>query len=169
MHKSRAILIVSTAAIFLMGGCATNRGLTSSSTVHLVNYINQGILMIADLEQKSLERYASVTGENYRSDQKVYIELKDFIIPTYQRFADNLKAITPEDGEIQRIHTIYINAAELMCNGFKSKLIGIENNNEVIIVQANKNIEKARDENERWRRELRMLYQKYGVAEIEGN
>jgi hypothetical protein len=169
MHKSRAILIVFMAAAFFMGGCATNRGITSSATVHLVNYINQGVLMIADLEQKSLERYASVTGENYTTDQKVYTELKDFIIPTYQTFADNLKAITPEDGEIQRLHAVYINAAELMCNGFKKKLIGIENNNEAIIIQANNNIEKARDENERWRKELRILYQKYGVTEINGN
>jgi hypothetical protein len=167
MQKGRAILIVSMAAIFLLGGCAINRGLTSSATVNLVNYINQGILMIAELEQKSLERYASVTGENYTDDQKIYNELKDFIIPTYQRFADGLKAISPEDEEIQRIHAIYKNAADLMSRGFKNKLIGIEKNNEAIIIQANENIEKARDENERWRRELAALYEKYGITETE--
>lgn len=166
MQKGRAILVVSMAVIFLLGGCATNRGLTSSATVSLVNYINQGILMIAELEQKSLERYASVTGKNYTTDEKIYNELKDFIIPTYQRFADGLKAITPEDEEIQRVHAISLNAADLMCSGFKNKLIGIENNNEAIIIQANENIEKARDENERWRRELETLYQKYGVTEV---
>jgi uncharacterized protein YceK len=166
MQKGRAILVVSMAVIFLLGGCATNRGLTSSATVSLVNYINQGILMIAELEQKSLERYASVTGKNYTTDEKIVNELKDFIIPTYQRFADGLKAITPEDEEIQRVHAICLNAADLMCGGFKNKLIGIENNNEAIIIQANENIEKARDENERWRRELKTLYQKYGVTEV---
>jgi hypothetical protein len=167
MQKSRAILIVSMAVIFLLGGCAINRGITSRVTVDLVNYINQGVLMIAELEQKSLERYASVTGENYTDDQKIYNELKDFIIPTYQRFADGLKAISPEDSEIQRIHNIYINAADLMSEGFKNKLIGIELNNEAIIIQANENIEKARDENERWRLELRALCGKYGVTEME--
>ncbi len=169
MQKGRTILIVSLAAVLLFGSCATNRGIMNSVTVSLVNYVNQGILTIAELEQKSLERYASVTGENYTTDQKIHTELKDFIIPTYQRFADGLKAITPEDGDIQRIHAIYIRAADLMCSGFKNKLIGIENNDEAIIIQANANIEKARIENERWRKELEALYEKYGVSETKND
>lgn len=167
MQKCRNILIISISAIFLFGSCATNRGLTSSVTVNLVNYINQGILMIAELEQTSLARYASVTGTNYTTDQRVYDELKNFIIPTYERFADGLKSITPEDPDIQMVHAIYLNAADLMCNGFKNKLIGIETSDEAIIIQANKNIEKARDENERWRQEIIVLYRRYGVTEIE--
>lgn len=165
MQKGRSILLVFLAATLLFGGCATNRGITSSVTVSLVNYVNQGILAIAELEQKSLERYASVTGENYTTDQKIQDELRDFIIPAYQRFADGLKAITPEEGDIQRIHAIYIKAADLMCSGFKMKLIGIENKDEAIIIQANADIEKARIENERWRQELEALYKKYGVTE----
>ncbi len=169
MQKDRSILLVSLAATLLFGGCATNRGITSSVTVSLVNYVNQGVLAIAELEQKSLERYASVTGENYTTDQRIQNELKDFIIPAYQRFADGLKAITPEEGDIQRVHAIYVRAADLMYSGFKNKLIGIENNDETIIIQANADIEKARIENERWRQELEALYKKYGVTDIKND
>ena len=165
MQKRAIILVISMSAIFLFASCATNKGVTSKATVNLVNYTNQGILMIAELEQKSLDRYASVTGENYTTDQKIYNELNDFIIPTYKRFVDGLRAITPEDADIQRVHAIYINAAELMYNGFKTKMIGIENKDEAIIMQANENIEKARGECKRWRLELIELYKKYGVAE----
>lgn len=165
MQKSRNILFVTLTAIIVFTCCATNRGLTSKVTVSLVNYVNQGILMIAELEKKSLERYASVTGENYTNDQQLFNELTNFIIPTYKRFADGLRAITPEYEEIQRVHGIYINAADLMYNGFRNKMTGIEKNNETIIINANKDIEKARDECKRWRLELIKLYKKYGVTE----
>lgn len=169
MQKFRNILIIFMSVIILFGGCATNRGLTSSVTVNLVNYINQGILTIAELERQSLERYASVTGKNYTTDQKIRDELKDFIIPTYERFANSLRAITPEDVEIQRVHAVYVNAADLMLNGFKNKLAGIEENNKMIIIQANENIEKAREGNEEWRKKIMTLYKKYGVSEKGNN
>jgi hypothetical protein len=145
--------------ILMSAGCAKN------NAVNLVNYTNQGILMIAELEQKSLERYASVTGDNYTSDQRVHDELKNFIIPTYKRFVDGLKNIKVEDEEIKRVHSIYINAADLMYNGFVNKMIGIEKANDPIIIKANENIEKAAKDCERWRQELFELYKKYHVSE----
>lgn len=169
MQKAGNILIFSISAIFLLGGCAINRGLTSPVTVNLVNYINQGILSIAELEKKSLERYASVTGKNYTTDQRIHDELKGFIIPTYERFVNGLKAITPGDPEIQRAHATYVNAADLMLKGFREKLTGIEQNNDKIIIEGNLKIEKARDENEQWRKRIMTLYKKYGIAEIDSN
>lgn len=165
MQKFRNILTIFMSVILLFAACATNRGLTSSVTVNLVNYINQGILTIAELERQSLERYASVTGKNYTTDEKIRDELKDFIIPTYERFANGLRAITPEDVDIQRVHAVYVNAADLMLNGFKNKLTGIEENNENIIIQANDKIDKAREANEEWRKKVMILYRRYGVAE----
>ncbi|MBN1627357.1 MAG: hypothetical protein JW944_12615 [Deltaproteobacteria bacterium] len=169
MRKAGNILIFFISAIFLFGGCAINRGLTSRVTVTLVNYINQGILSIAELEKKSLERYASVTGKNYTTDRRIQDELRDFIIPAYERFADGLKTITPKDPEIQAAHAVYINAADLMLNGFRNKLTGIEQNNDNIIIEANRKIEKARDENEQWRKIIMSLYEKYGITEIDDN
>lgn len=167
MQKSK-IPVILMVTIFLFAGCAMNKGATSQVAFNLVNYANQGILMIAELEQKSLERYASVTGENYTTDQRIHDELKDFIIPTYERFVDSLRKIQPEDDEIKKIHAVYINAADLMYNGFKNKMIGIEKKDDAIIIQANENIEKAREECKRWRLELIELYKKYGVAETGG-
>jgi len=165
MHKKVSILGIFLAVFFLFVGCASNKGLTSKTTVNLVNYVNQGVLMIAELEQKSLERYASVTGENYTTEQRVYDELSTFVIPNYKRFVDGLKAITIEDKEIRELHAIYVNAAELMYSGFNTKMIGIEKNNEELVTEGNKDIEKAAEEGNRWRLALVELYKKYGVAE----
>ncbi|MFC1493874.1 hypothetical protein ACFL6W_01215 [Thermodesulfobacteriota bacterium] len=130
----------------------------------VVEYVNQGILSIAELETKSIERYASVTGENYTTDEKVYEALKDFVIPTYSRFVDNLRNITTEIEDIRRVHGIYIRAAESILEGFKTKMLGIENNDDGIIIQGNKKIEQGSLEIQKWRAELDKLFVEQGVA-----
>ena len=78
-------------------GCAAH-----PVAVDLANYVNHGVLRIAELEQKSLERYASVTGENYKSDREVYDALKDRVIPLYTRFTHELRKIRPETDEVKK-------------------------------------------------------------------
>jgi hypothetical protein len=156
----------------LTAGCAiykagTGRIITGPAAKDLAEYINQGILRIAELERRSLESYASVIGENYTTDKRVYEELKDFVIPTYKRFVDELKNIRPENEEVMSLHGIYIRGAELIYEGFKAKMMGIENNDEGIIIMANEKIEMGRDEIERWNLERIELYKKHGVAQIE--
>ncbi len=89
------ILILLPTSLF---GCAA----TSPAAIDLANYVNQGVLRISELEQKSLERYASVTGANYKSDSEVYGALKDWIIPLYTRFVDGLRKIRPETDEVRK-------------------------------------------------------------------
>jgi hypothetical protein len=171
MARGRIAVIASIFLICLwITGCASNlvgSGIVAGSDAKdLVNYANQGILNIAELERKSLERYASVVGENYTTEKRVYEELRDFVIPVYKRFLDGLRGIMPENEDIKRVNAIYIQAAELMYDGFKTKMLGIENGSEDIIIQGNEKIEKGRNESTRWRMELIELYKKYGVAEI---
>ena len=171
MATGRIAVIASIFSICLwVTGCASNWGgsgiVAGSAAKDLVIYANQGILNIAELERKSLERYASVIGENYTTDQKVYEELRDFVMPVYKRFLDGLRKIMPENQEIKAVHAVYIQAAELMYDGFRTKMLGIENDSEDIIIQGNEKIERGRDEATRWRLELLELYKKHGVAEI---
>jgi len=133
-------------------------------TMDLVNYVNQGILGIAELEEKSLERYAATIGINYTTDENVYKALKDVSIPLYKQFLEMLREITPKTKEVIELHRIYLRGAEYIYDGFKMKKIGLENKNEGIILQANKKIEKGSDEVSRWKTEIKALYKKHGVA-----
>ncbi len=139
-------------------GCATH-----PVAFDLANYVNQGVLRISELEQKSLERYASVTGLNYKSDTEVYDALKDYVIPLYSRFVDGLRKIRPETEEVRNLNWIYIHASESLLEGFKMLMIAIEAKDPGMIPTVNEKIEKGRLENERWRRELTALSQKYKV------
>lgn len=156
---------------FLIGGCASNKAgsgkiITGSAAKDLVEYANQGLLRIAELERRSLESYAAVIGENYTTDESVYEALKNVVIPTYKRFLDELRNITPQNEDVRNLHRIYVGGAESIYDGFKTKMIGIENNNMSIVVSGNEKIEKGRDEIIRWNQERIELYKKHGVSEI---
>ena len=142
------------------GGCATDR-----VAVDLVNYINQDILSIASLEQDALGQYASVTGKNYTTAAAVREALEKKVIPRYSEFVRLLRTFRPETEEVRRLHGIYLKGADLLLNGFRTKLAGLEKGDEFLIRAANAQIEKGRQENEKWRRQLSELYVKHGVAE----
>ena len=163
MKKSLFFLFLSLILIFT--GCKTGGKIVAGPYAkEVVEYVNQGILSIAELEAKSLEHYASVVGENYTTDEKVYEALKDFVIPTYSRFVDNLGNITSEIEDIRKVHGIYIRAAESILEGFKTKMLGIENNDDGIIIQGNKKIEQGSLGIQKWRTELDKLFVDQGVA-----
>jgi hypothetical protein len=142
----------------IAGGCATDK-----VALDLTNYLNQGVLNIAELEQKSLERYASVTGSNYRDDQTTYAALNDYVIPLYKRFIRGLRALQPETQEVRDLNRIYIDGADSLLDGFRLILLAIETQDPSLIRPANEYLEKGRLENERWRRELIALAEKHDV------
>jgi len=150
------ILILLPTSLF---GCAS----TSPAAIDLANYVNQGVLRISELEQKSLERYASVTGANYKSDSEVYGALKDWIIPLYTRFVDGLRKIRPETDEVKSLHWIYIHGSTSLLDGFKMLLIATETKDPGMIPAVNEKLEKGREANEKWRRELVVLSKKYNI------
>ncbi len=165
-----SIIIICILALF--SGCASDKSytggklITGPAAADIVNYVNQGLISIAELEQKSLERYASVTGENATTDRKLYETLRDFVVPTYKRFVTGLKNIPVENQEVREVHAIYIKAAESTLEGFQTIMIGSENSDVTIIKQGNKKLEEGRAGIDKWRAELNELYVKHGVAEL---
>lgn len=145
---------------FFMGSCATDR-----ATMDLVKYVNQDILDIAQLEQKALESYASVTGKNYTTNARVYEALKDDVIPHYRQFVDLLRDINPKTQEVRELHGIYIRGTECLYKGFREKMFGLEIRDVHLVRAANRQIEKGRVETDKWRKELADLCRHYGVAE----
>lgn len=153
-----ALLFISS---LFTAGCATDQ-----VGMNLVEYTNQGILNIGELEREALAQYASVIGENYTTDERVYVTLKEKVIPLYQQFLEGLRNIDPVNEEIRRVHGIYLRGAESLLDGFKTKMLGIEIDNKNIIIQGNEKIVKGREQVKKWRLQLIELYKKYGVAEL---
>jgi polysaccharide export outer membrane protein len=134
----------------------------------LVDYVNRGLLNIQEVEKSALERYDSVTGKNYFTDEKVYDALKNDIIPGYEQFVDLLKDVKPKTLEVSQLHFIYIRNSEDILGGFRAKMLGLEKKEEQLIEAANRQIEGGRRENEKWRERLADLLTKYGIEKPAG-
>ncbi len=152
------LLLLLLALLFANLGCATDK-----VAIDLTNYLNQGVLNIAELEEKSLARYASVTGSNYKNDQTAYEALRDYVIPLYKRFLRGLRALQPATEEVRNLNRIYLDGADSLLEGFKLVMLAIEKQDGSLIRPANEYLEKGRLENERWRNELIALASKHGV------
>jgi len=152
-------LLSSAVALFFLFACATDRVATD-----LAVYLNQGVMNLAELEQKSLERYAAVTGDNYTSDESVYHALKDQVIPLYRRFLEGLRAIRPETDEVRNLNRIIVEAAQAMYEGFRLKMVGIEQNETGMIMAGNEKIDEARMKTQQWQAELVGLADSSGLA-----
>ena len=151
---TQSVLVV----CFFLLGCATDK-----VAWDLVNYVNQDILGIAELERRPLERYALAREDNHATEQKVYNVLKEDVLPEYKRFFNLLKQIEPETEEVRKLHHIYIRGTECIYRGFRTKMAGLEKKDELIIRAANEEIERGRIKNEKWRRELLALFKEHGI------
>ncbi len=154
--------------LFFLGLCIFLTGCATDKVAwDLVEYMNQGILSIAELERRPLERYASVRGENYTTDQRIYMALKEEIIPEYKRFLDLLTQIKPKTEEMRKLHWIYVQGTNSIYRGFKIKMIGLKKGDEDLIRVANEEIEEGRIKNEKWRTELMALYEDHGIRQVD--
>lgn len=157
--KKAAFAATGLFSVLLWTACARDL-----AALQLARYVNQDILTIAELEQKPLERYAAVTGENYTSDRNVRQALENFVVPYYGRFLDSLRRIHPPNEELAALHGVYLQGAELLYAGFRTKLAGIEAGDEAVIRAGNGKIEAGRVKIAEWRTGLDRLYQKYDAV-----
>jgi hypothetical protein len=171
MNMKTYIFLIFIIVIITFSGCAPKGNSTGGKLVSgpaasdIVNYVNQGLIAIAELEQKSLETYASVTGENATTDQTLLENLRNFIIPTYKRFLTGLRDIKPVTQEVRKVHSTYLKAAESTLEGFQTLMVGLENKDQTLITQGNIKLEEGRTGIEKWRSELTELSKTQG-AEI---
>jgi hypothetical protein len=129
----------------------------------LINYVNQDILRISALEQRSLAAYAGVTGTNYTTPGKVGDTLENTVIPVYKAFLVFLKQINPQTPAIRKIHAVYVRGGEMLFAGFNEKKTGIALNDNRIIRMANEKIRQGRNLTNQWREQLGALAIKHKI------
>jgi len=78
-----------------------------------------------------------------------------------------LVKIQPQTDEVRRIHRLFLIGSSHLLRGFEDKLIGLKTGEDRVVEQANRMIERGRDENAYWRRELMTALQKHGLHEAQ--
>lgn len=132
----------------------------------LLNYINNELPKISELENKVVTDYASVTGDNYKDDYTTYTTIKDNIIPTYKKYIEDLEKISKllKTTEVRNLHESCIEASNTTYSGLVLLLSALENRDYSQISQANEKIDKGRKLIREWETELQILCKKNNVV-----
>lgn len=103
----------------------------------LMTYVNTDMQKIDRMESVATEAYASVSGENYSSDKIMYNVMTTKVIPNYTEFLQKLKAVKPKTKEVQDVHSLWVQGAELQMKGFSMIVTALEKQDADLIQQAN--------------------------------
>jgi hypothetical protein len=129
----------------------------------LLNYVNTELPKVAALESEAVDAYASVVGENYKSDSIMYATIQETVIPKYEEFYGKLSSVHPSTKEVTTMHEEYVKAAKDQLEGFKLISLAIEKQDPEIIKQGNTDLDEAKNLIDVWRKDLDEKCKKHGV------
>jgi PBP1b-binding outer membrane lipoprotein LpoB len=157
--KKMSIWLLVTFIFLTIAGCGGQDPVQKD----LLNYVNNEMPKVDDLESNALSGYNSVTGNNYTDDSEMYRVLTDSVIPTYRTFTQKLEEIKPQTPEVQAIHEIYIEAVNNQYNGMVQLSAACENQDTNLVAQANEKLDKGRKGIRDFQSKLDELSKKHGV------
>ncbi|MTI49350.1 hypothetical protein [Sporosalibacterium faouarense] len=120
MRKKIVLLGILTIIIFAVIGCS------NTTKDDLLNYTNDKLPRITNLEGEALDEYQSIISQDDYSYQILYSSLKDSIIPKYTQFVEKLEAISLNTEEVKSIHSLYVQGAKKQLEALTSLKEGIE-------------------------------------------
>jgi len=131
----------------------------------LLQYINNDCVEMAEIENKLLASYESVTGNNYVSDDKTYTEFTTNTIELAKQL--NNKAVEVagniKDEEVLELHRIYMNYSNKFLSSFNLMIAGRDRQDMSKISEANERLNEANNLALDYKKELYRLAEKYNV------
>lgn len=106
----------------------------------LINYINNQVPAIAELESKVTTEYAAVKGDTNTDDATFAAKLKDVIIPANNELIAKAKATVPATEEVKKVHDKYIASATAQNEAFVILLEAAQKNDEKLVKTANEKL-----------------------------
>jgi hypothetical protein len=98
---------------------------------------------LGEREADLVERYGSVTGENYQDDATTYGVLIE-LLPDIQSFITDLEAVTPPSGPIADAHAAYIEAWNTQAEGMTLVASALDQQDLTLVAQGNEKLADAR-------------------------
>lgn len=136
MKKLGLIIIISITA--LLSACS------SPAQDEILNYLNEELPGIGEMEAEVINKYDSVTGDNYTDDETLYNALNEEIIPLYSDFIDELESIEIKDKDLRAIHEGYIEAVNQQSGAFNKMITALENQDAALIEEVNEILNQSR-------------------------
>lgn len=132
----------------------------------LLDYLNNKMPALADMESEVISNYDSVTGANYTSDEEMYTMLTEKVIPKYRDFISELEEIQPQTQEVSELHELYISAVNKQYNAVVQIVAALESQDTNLVVEANEKLNEGRKGIRNFHSKLQALAAEHNV-EIE--
>jgi hypothetical protein len=98
---------------------------------------------LAGAEAEIINGWASVSGDNYTSDEVMYAKLK-VLLPKISKFIAKLEAISPRDSKIYKAHAGYVAGWNLQSQGFTTWFNVLKSQDSTQVAVANGYLAKGR-------------------------
>ena len=153
--KQLLITIFLISSLILLPGCSNNNqdvsinkeNTTSTSTSipnDLLNYINNELPKIAQVETIVTDGYNNLIEEEYIDNFTIFKILSDSIIPNSRKLIEEAELIQPSTKEVREIHELYINAITQQDSAFTLMLSALENQDYEVLTKANEKLNEGR-------------------------
>ena len=142
--------------------CGFKDEMSKDAKIDLMFLLNDKMKKIAPLESVAMNSYNSVRTE-LRKDSSIDA-LNNTVIPNYQRFVGELKAVNPETQEVREVLKIYVEGAALQLKSLEMMALSLKNKDSNLFFDANKNIREASEKIKAYKYCLRALCGKLGVT-----
>ncbi|TWD95725.1 hypothetical protein FB550_11287 [Neobacillus bataviensis] len=144
--------------ILLLSGCFSD-----PVQDDLLNYVNKEMKQAGKLEAAAVSAYEGVSGANYQDDQTMYDALTKEVIPNYNKFIKELDSVNIETDELQEIHEIYIEGADIQYKAFVTIKQALEEQDPALVQEANDMLADARDHIRDYKNKLNKLAKDHDV------
>ena len=145
--------------ILAISGCGTNE-----KKDDLLNYINNELSKIIDIENAVIVGYDAVSGGNDMDDDEMYEALEKKIIPNSLKLIKLAETIMPKTRELRAIHEIYLEAINTQRQALVMILSVFEKEDSSLVDQANEKLADARKSARDFLLELREYAKKNNVT-----
>ncbi|MCM3761167.1 hypothetical protein M3212_10275 [Alkalihalobacillus oceani] len=129
----------------------------------IIHYVNEEVNPIYSLEEEAVDHLSSVTGSNYVDDETFYHTMVEEVLPRYEQFVQRLESIEPQSEELDKVHALFVEGAQLQRNSMRLSLQGVEQGSEEVIQEANLLLEEGKAKIDQYIAEMETLAEQYEV------
>ena len=148
------------AGLLGMAGCVDKEAQEAVKT-----YIDTTSVPLMEQEQKMLESYTSVIGDNYTDDATMCMEFVTNTIPLATNLQATAEGITETitNEEVLEVHNIYLSYVSEFVGALRMLLTAVDEQDQAIAAEANAMLNNANTYTVEFRTALQELKEKYSL------
>lgn len=158
MKKFIVTIVALLMCVAMLAGCGSD-----PVQDDLINYINNQVKPIAELENKVTTEYAAIKGDSKADDAAFAAKLKDVIIPANNELIAKAKATVPATEEVKKVHDKYIASVNAQNEAFVILLEAAQKNDEELVKTANEKLTVSEKISKEYLADLEALKKEHGV------